>query len=176
MVQSMDRALGLAQPLAQHLIGSGVLCEPDSREPWFISAAHDQACLERTLAVFEEGVDATLRHVLSMGGTVAAEHGIGKLKRRWLPLQLSPAQLSIMRAVKRELDPLGLLAVDGRTNQQKGDGDAATWLPPNRSFWCPYVARQVAVKAKYGLWTTPAEHAAIARVLDRCPDEPVPVP
>ena len=72
-------------------------------------------------------------------------------------------------------DPLGLLAVDGRANQQKGDGDAATWLPPNRAFWCPYVARQVAVKAKYRLWTTPAEHAAIARVLERCPDEPVPV-
>jgi hypothetical protein len=80
-------------------------------------------------------------------------------------------------ATRRALanDPLGLLAVDGRTNQQKGDGDAATWLPPNRSFWCPYVARQVAVKAKYRLWATPAEHAAIARVLERCPDEPVPV-
>jgi glutamate-1-semialdehyde 2,1-aminomutase len=49
--------------LAQHLIENGVLCEPDSREPWFISAAHDQACLERTLAVFEEGVDATLRQL-----------------------------------------------------------------------------------------------------------------
>jgi glutamate-1-semialdehyde 2,1-aminomutase len=49
--------------LAQHLIGNGVLCEPDSREPWFISAAHDQECLERTLAVFEEGVDATLRQL-----------------------------------------------------------------------------------------------------------------
>ncbi|GLC23696.1 FAD-binding oxidoreductase [Roseisolibacter agri] len=62
------------------------------------------------LETIERAVDATLRHVLSMGGTVAAEHGIGKLKRRWLPLQLSPAQLAVMRAVKRELDPLGLLA------------------------------------------------------------------
>ena len=62
------------------------------------------------LETIERAVDATLRHVLSMGGTVAAEHGIGKLKRRWLPLQLSPAQLAVMRAVKQELDPLGLLA------------------------------------------------------------------
>lgn len=49
-------------------------------------------------------------------------------------------------------DPLNLLAVDGPTNQSKGDGDAATWLPPNRSYWCPYVSRQVEVKAKYHLW------------------------
>ncbi len=71
-------------------------------------------------------------------------------------------------------DPLELLAVDGRANQQKGDGDAATWLPPDRRSWCPYVARQVAVKARYRLWTTPAEHAAMARVLAACPGQPVP--
>ena len=45
-----------------------------------------------------------------MGGTVAAEHGIGKLKRRWLPMQATPAQLRLMHAIKREFDPLGLLA------------------------------------------------------------------
>jgi glycolate oxidase len=58
----------------------------------------------------ERVIEATLRHVLSLGGTVSAEHGIGKLKRRWLPLQSTPAQLGVMRAVKRELDPMGLLA------------------------------------------------------------------
>lgn len=58
----------------------------------------------------ERVVEATLRHVLSLGGTVSAEHGIGKLKRRWLPLQATPAQLGVMRAVKRELDPQGILA------------------------------------------------------------------
>ena len=68
-------------------------------------------------------------------------------------------------------DTLNLLAVDGPTNQRKGDGDAATWLPPNRAFRCEYVARQVAVKHTYGLWVTPAEHDAIARVLEDCPGE-----
>jgi glycolate oxidase len=58
----------------------------------------------------ERVIEATLRHVLALGGTVSAEHGIGKLKRRWLPLQATPAQLGVMRAVKRELDPLGILA------------------------------------------------------------------
>jgi hypothetical protein len=71
-------------------------------------------------------------------------------------------------------DPLNLLAVDGPLNMQKGDGDAATWLPPNRSYRCAYVARQVAVKATYHLWMTQAERNAIATVLSSCPDEPLP--
>jgi glutamate-1-semialdehyde 2,1-aminomutase len=37
-----------------------VLCEPDSREPWFVCAAHDQSCLTHTLTAFEKAVDATL--------------------------------------------------------------------------------------------------------------------
>ena len=65
-------------------------------------------------------------------------------------------------------DPLNLQATDGPTNQQKGDGDAATWLPPNKGFRCEYVARQVSVKATYGLWVTQAEHDAIARILGDC--------
>jgi hypothetical protein len=71
-------------------------------------------------------------------------------------------------------DPLNLLAVDGPTNQSKGDGDAATWLPGVRSYRCSYVARQVAVKVKYGLWVTQAEHDAIARVLAGCPAQALP--
>ncbi len=71
-------------------------------------------------------------------------------------------------------DPLNLLAVDGQANAQKGDGDAATWLPGNRDYRCAYLARQVAVKATYGLWVTQAEHGAIAGALADCPDEPAP--
>lgn len=65
-------------------------------------------------------------------------------------------------------DPLNLLAVDGPANEQKSDGDAATWLPPNKSFRCQYVSRQVAVKAKYHLWVTLAEKQAITDILVRC--------
>lgn len=71
-------------------------------------------------------------------------------------------------------DPLELLAVDGPTNEQKGDGDAATWLPPNKAFRCYYVARQVAVKAKYGLWVTSAEKAAINGILATCKQQKLP--
>jgi len=73
-------------------------------------------------------------------------------------------------------DPLNLLAVDAATNRQKGAGDAATWLPPNKSFRCAYVARQVAVKRKYQLWVTPSEAAAVGRVLSRCPGKNLPGP
>ena len=65
-------------------------------------------------------------------------------------------------------DPLNLLAVDAKLNRQKGDGDAATWLPPNKAFRCEYVSRQVSVKAKYSLWVTPPEKDAILRVLSNC--------
>ncbi|HWB37614.1 MAG TPA: HNH endonuclease family protein, partial [Rugosimonospora sp.] len=73
-------------------------------------------------------------------------------------------------------DPLNLLAVDGAVNQSKGAGDASEWLPPNSAFQCRYVARQVAVKAAYGLWVTPQERAAMATVLVTCPGEPLPLP
>ena len=46
--------------MARVLHDEGVLCEPDSREPWFVSAAHDAACLADTLRGFETAVDATL--------------------------------------------------------------------------------------------------------------------
>lgn len=88
--------------------------------------------------------------------------------------QKGAQQLSYDERVKLANDPLELLAVDGAANQQKSDGDAATWLPSNKSFRCQYVARQVAVKAKYSLWVTQAEHDAIANVLSKCPGQPLP--
>ncbi|MEU6993270.1 HNH endonuclease family protein [Streptomyces sp. NPDC046465] len=71
-------------------------------------------------------------------------------------------------------DPLNLLAVDAGTNRGKSDGDTATWLPPNKAYRCTYVAGQVAVKKKYGVWVTGAERDAMKKVLTACPDEPLP--
>jgi hypothetical protein len=71
-------------------------------------------------------------------------------------------------------DPLNLLAVDSKLNRQKGDGDAATWLPPSKEFRCEYVARQVAVKAKYGLWVTKPEKVAIDKILSTCVGQKLP--
>ena len=71
-------------------------------------------------------------------------------------------------------DPLNLLAVWGPANSQKSDSDAASWLPSNKGFRCAFVARQVAVKGKYALWVTQAEHDSIARVLSSCPEQGLP--
>ena len=72
-------------------------------------------------------------------------------------------------------DPMNLFAVKGRLNSQKGDGDAATWLPPLKSFRCAYVAQQIAVKAKYSLWVVPPEKAAMLSILAKCPTQKVPL-
>jgi FAD/FMN-containing dehydrogenase len=53
--------------------------------------------------------DAVLRLVASYGGSISAEHGVGRAKRAWLGLSRSPAEIAVMRAVKSALDPHGLL-------------------------------------------------------------------
>ena len=82
--------------------------------------------------------------------------------------QTGAAQWSFAQREAFANDAEELLAVDAHSNEQKGDGDAATWLPANKGFRCTYVSIQVNVKARYHLWVTPAEHDAIARVLDNC--------
>ncbi len=57
------------EALAPELHDLGVLCEPDSREPWFICEAHDQSCLGETLQRFETAVDRVVR---SAHGTASA--------------------------------------------------------------------------------------------------------
>src|SRR5262249_39164846 len=88
--------------------------------------------------------------------------------------QKGAQQWSHARRVALANDPLELLSVAASANRQKGDGDAATWLPRNKAFRCDYVARQIAVKTKYGAWVTQAEHDATARVLASCPQERLP--
>ncbi len=68
-------------------------------------------------------------------------------------------------------DPLNLIAADASENMKKSDGDAATWLPKNKSFRCQYIARQISVKYKYGLWVSSSEKDAMVRVLNSCTEE-----
>ena len=62
------------------------------------------------LARINEVVGKTIAIVLARGGTVAAEHGLGKLKRHWLRAQLSDVQIGVMRGIKQALDPRGMFA------------------------------------------------------------------
>ena len=92
------REAGLGQPVIYGHAGNG-----HPHENFIARDASELATIERV-------VERTLQQVLALGGTVAAEHGIGKIKRRWLPLQMNDLQIAIMTAVKKELDPFQLLA------------------------------------------------------------------
>jgi hypothetical protein len=88
--------------------------------------------------------------------------------------QTGAFKLSIKERTAFANDPMNLLAVKGRLNSQKGDGDAATWLPPLKSYRCDYVSRQIAVKIKYKLWFTAPEKEAMVRILKSCPEKALP--
>lgn len=101
-------ALGIAREVAErHGIEQPVIYgHAGNGHPHQNFLARDEA----ELAAIDRVIEETLHRIIEMGGTVAAEHGIGKLKRKWLPLQMSAVQIGVMRAVKRELDPLGIMA------------------------------------------------------------------
>ena len=82
--------------------------------------------------------------------------------------QTGAFKLTLAKRTEFANDPDNLLAVQGRLNSQKGDGDAATWLPPLKSYRCTYVSKQISIKAKYGLWVTAPEKAAIKNILAKC--------
>jgi len=60
-------------------------------------------------AVFDEAVNAIYAEAVRLGGTITAEHGVGVILKELLPLRRDAAFLSAMRAVKRALDPHGIL-------------------------------------------------------------------
>ena len=96
--------------------------------------------------------------------TIDIDHVVA-LSNAW---QTGAFQLTPTQRTNFANDPLNLLAVDYKLNRQKGDGDAATWLPPYKSYRCSYVARQVSVKSKYKLWVTAPEKSAISNLLTSC--------
>ena len=105
-------------------------------------------------------------------GAIQIDHVVA-LSDAW---QKGAQQFTSEKRIALANDSLELLAVDGLANQQKSDGDAATWLPSNKSFRCQYIARQIAVKQKYGLWVTQAEYDAMAAILDKCQGQMLPSP
>ena len=130
----------------------------------FKPGTQDCVVLTGTLADRYTGTTINFVRGNTTSSAVQIDH-IVALSDAW---QKGARQLSADQRKQLANDPLNLMAADGPTNSAKGDKDAATWLPPNRTFRCEYVARQTAVKAKYQLWVTPAEHAAIAGILGAC--------
>jgi hypothetical protein len=140
---------------------TGETFKPGTRDCVVLTGTLADPYSGRTIA-FQRGQDTS--------EAVQIDHVVA-LSDAW---QKGAQQWTAQRRTAFANDPLNLLAVDGPLNQQKSDGDAATWLPPNRPYRCAYVARQVAVKVTYGLWMTAAERDAVARVLSTCPGQPLP--
>jgi len=61
------------------------------------------------LARWEEVVEAVNEVVLALGGSISAEHGIGRMKRAWMPRIKTPAEIAAMAAMKAAFDPEGIL-------------------------------------------------------------------
>ena len=106
----------------------------------------------------------------STSAAVQIDHVVA-LSDAW---QKGAQQLSADRRKQLANDPYNLLAVDGPANQEKGSASAAYWLPTNGAYRCEYVARQIGVKAKYGLSVTTKEKRAMLSVLHGCPAQSVP--
>ena len=62
-------------------------------------------------------------------------------------------------------DPANLVAVDGRSNQDKGDSEPARWLPRARGFRCQYAIQFVMVSLAYGLSVDARSRDALAEAL-----------
>lgn len=66
-------------------------------------------------------------------------------------------------------DPANLVAVDGPTNQDKGDAEPARWMPPNAAFHCQYAMQFIAVLRGYGLPVDAPSVPALRQATATCP-------
>jgi hypothetical protein len=114
------------------------------------------------VAVFERGPDTS--------GEVQIDHVVS-LGNAW---RTGAQAWTVPQRVAFANDALELLAVLKQTNTDKDGADAGSWLPPKAEMRCAFVARQVAIKARYRLRMTQREHDAIAAVLDTCPLQRLP--
>ena len=133
----------------------------------FRAGTHDCVVLSGILHDPYSGTNISFVRGAATSALVQIDH-IVSLSNAW---QTGAFKLSLATRTLMANDPLELLAVKGSLNTQKSDGDAATWLPPLKSYRCAFVARQVAVKAKYDLWVTKPEKEAIAKILVGCPKQ-----
>ena len=129
------------------------------------SGTHNCLVLSGTLSDPYSGEEISFLRGVATSSDVQIDHVVA-LSNAW---QTGAFKLTYERRLDFANDPMNLLAVKGRLNSQKGDGDAATWLPPLKSIRCAYVSQQIVVKAKYGLWVTPPEKAAMRSLLAKCP-------
>ncbi|MDO5032927.1 HNH endonuclease family protein [Corynebacterium sp.] len=136
----------------------------DLREVTLKEGTHDCVVLSGVLDDPYSGTEIPFRRGRDTSSRVQIDHVV-PLADAW---QKGAQQWAPEKRRDFANDPRNLLAVDGPLNQQKGAGDAATWLPPNKAFRCEYARRIVEVKHSYGVWVTEAEQQALGRLLAAC--------
>jgi Protein of unknown function (DUF1524) len=136
----------------------------DLEDETFKSGTKDCIVLTGTLHDPYSGKTIKFKRGQDTSTAVQIDHVI-PLSDAW---QKGAQQWSATKRKEFANDPLNLMAVDGPLNGQKSDSDAATWLPPRTSYRCTYIARQIDVKAKYGVWVTSAEKSAMEGILEKC--------
>ena len=72
-----------------------------------VNIMYNEGDKHRILA--EEVIEKILRTTVELGGTISGEHGIGNVKSAFVPLEIPPQELQIMKDIKHLLDPKGIL-------------------------------------------------------------------
>jgi glycolate oxidase len=98
---------GIAEIAAQQRTTIAVVAHAGdgNTHPLIVYNARDPAATARAQAAFGEVMDLAI----SLGGTISGEHGVGRLKKPWLPAYLGPDVMALTRRIKHALDPDGIL-------------------------------------------------------------------
>jgi glycolate oxidase len=98
---------GITEIAAQQLTTIAVVAHAGdgNTHPLIVYDARDPAATARAQAAFGEVMDLAI----SLGGTISGEHGVGRLKKPWLPAYLGPDVMALTRRIKHALDPDGIL-------------------------------------------------------------------
>lgn len=98
---------GIAEVAAQQRTTIAVVAHAGdgNTHPLIVYDARDPAATARAQAAFGEVMDLAI----SLGGTISGEHGVGRLKKPWLPAYLGPDVMALTRRIKHALDPDGIL-------------------------------------------------------------------
>lgn len=98
---------GIAQIAADRAVTIAVVAHAGdgNTHPLIVYDPEDADLTERALTAFGEIMDLAL----SLGGTITGEHGVGRMKKAWLPAYLGPEALELNRRIKTAFDPQGIL-------------------------------------------------------------------
>ncbi|NUU25836.1 MAG: HNH endonuclease [Streptomycetaceae bacterium] len=122
-----------------------------------ISFKSGSACVVNTMMLADPYTGTSIAFQKSKASAVQIDHVVA-LSASW---QMGASRWPEDKRMQLANDPLNLLAVDGPTNNGKGDATPASWLPPNKPIRCAYVVRYAQVSLKYDLPVTDADKTAM---------------